>query len=128
MLVAWRNEVYADPVFAGDLTVIWDSEYRPFRDARVPEISDISVVPWLQRKGVGTQLMQAAEARIAELSSVAGIGVGMTADYGPAQRLYMLRGYAPDGRGLMSHQRPVEYATQVPVDHELTLYLTKQVR
>ena len=71
---------------------------------------------------------KAAEARIAELSSVAGIGVGMSADYGPGQRLYALRGYVPDGHGLMSHLKPVEHGAQVPVDHDLTLYLTKQVR
>jgi len=44
--------------------------------------------------------MDAAEAKIATRSGLAGLGVGLYADYGPAQRLYVHRGYVPDGRGL----------------------------
>jgi hypothetical protein len=52
----------------------------------------------------------------------------MTPDYGPAQRLYVLRGYIPDGRGLASHDRIVEYGEPVPVDDNLVLHFTKALR
>ncbi len=40
-------------------------------------------------------LMDAAEARAAERSAIVGLGVGLYADYGSAQRMYARRGYLP---------------------------------
>ena len=80
-----------------------------------------------QRRGIATTLLDAAEALIAERSSVAGIGVGMTADYGAAQILYVRRGYIPDGRGLMASGRPLLYGAEFTVDDELVLYLTRSL-
>ncbi len=48
----------------------------------------------------GTQLMDVAENAIAKVHPMAGIGVDLNPDYGAAQRLYVLRGYIPNGRGL----------------------------
>ena len=44
--------------------------------------------------------MDAAEALASEASDVVCIGVGMYPGYGAAQRLYVKRGYVPDGSGL----------------------------
>jgi hypothetical protein len=57
-----------------------------------------------------------------------GLGVGLTADYGPAQQMYVKRGYIPDGRGLYSHDKPAQYGQFVPVDDDLVLYFTKKLR
>ena len=114
--------------FAGYLTIVWQSGYDPFRAAGVPEIVDFNVLPRLRRRGIGTSLLDEAERRIAERSAVAGIGVGMYADYGAAQRLYPKRGYLPDGRGLVSHGRPVSPGETVTVDDALALYFTKTLR
>lgn len=57
-----------------------------------------------------------------------GIGVGMSPDYGAAQRLYVRRGYIPDGRGLVSRGRPVVWGAAVVVDDDLALYFTKRLR
>jgi hypothetical protein len=78
--------------------------------------------------GIGTLLMDKAEREIAKVSSVAGIGVGMTSDYGPAQRLYILRGYIPDGRGLHWRDHYVGYREEVVIDDDLALYLTKELK
>ena len=75
--------------------------------------------------GIGTQLMDKAENEIAKISTIAGIGVGMTPDYGAAQRLYILRGYIPDGLGLYWKDHHVQYGEAVRVDDDLALYLTK---
>ena len=114
--------------FAGYLTVCWASGYPPFRDAGIPEIRDFNVLPQCRRRGVGTALMDAAEAAVAARSAVAGIGVGLYAAYGAAQRLYATRGYLPDGRGVMSGGVPVPAGAKVRVDDELALMLTRRLR
>ncbi|MGE5464537.1 MAG: GNAT family N-acetyltransferase [Syntrophothermus sp.] len=113
--------------FAGYLTICWQSTYGPFRQKKIPEIMDFNVLPQFRRLGVGTQLMDKAEAEIARVSPVAGIGVGMTPDYGAAQRLYVLRGYIPDGNGLHYRGHPIQYGETLKVDDNLALYLTKEV-
>lgn len=119
---------FADGAFAGYVTILWESLYPPFRADHVPEISDLNVLPEFRRRGIATQLLDEAERKVAEHSDVAGIGVGMTPDYGPAQRLYVLRGYVPDGRGLASHDRTVRYGDHVEVDDDLVVRLIKNVR
>jgi len=114
--------------FAGYLTICWQSSYAPFRAQRIPEIMDFNVLPNFRRMGIGTRLMDRAEAEIAKVSLVAGIGVGMTPDYGAAQRLYVLRGYIPDGNGLYYLGRPTQYGQTLKVDDNLVLYLTKELR
>jgi GNAT superfamily N-acetyltransferase len=111
--------------FAGYLTIVWQSGYAPFRAAGIPEIVDFNVLMKYQRRGIGTALMDLAERRIATRSAVAGIGEGLTADYGAAQALYARRGYVPDGRGAQSHGRSIANGDLIPVDDDLALYLTR---
>ena len=115
-----------EEAFAGYLTICWSSSYEPFRSEGIPEIVDLNVLPGFRRRGIGTQLMDRAESEIAVVSSTAGIGVGMTADYGAAHRLYVLRGYVPDGRGLHYRGYRVRHAENITVDDTLALYLTKR--
>ncbi|HEX5377117.1 MAG TPA: GNAT family N-acetyltransferase [Phenylobacterium sp.] len=117
-----------DGAFAGYVTVLWESGYGPFGEAGIPEIQDFNVLPRFRRQGIGTALMDAAEALIATRSDVAGLGVGLYPDYGPAQRLYILRGYLPDGRGIAAEQVQVKPMQVVRVDDELALYLTRRIR
>ena len=119
---------FVDGQFAGYLTICWESSYRPFLVHSIPEIVDFNVLPKFRRMGVGTQLMDKAEQEIARVSAVAGIGVGMTPDYGAAQRLYILRGYLPDGRGLHWRDHYVAYREEIVVDDDLALYLTKELK
>ena len=120
---------FVDAAFAGYLNVVWESGYTPFREENIPEIQDFNVLPPLRQQGIGTRLMEAAEQQIVERGfSVVGIGVGMTPDYGAAQRLYVRRGYVPDGRGLTTHERTVVYGESVVVDDDLALYFTKRLR
>lgn len=109
--------------FAGYLTVVWESEYQPF--AGIPEISDFNVLPGFQRRGIGGALMDAAEELVARRSPVVGIGVGLYASYGTAQRMYVRRGYVPDGRGLVYDNRPVPPGDLVRVDDSAALMFTK---
>lgn len=121
----WIADV--DGAVAGYLTIVWQSHYPPFAAESIPEIVDFNVWPAFQRRRFGTALMDHAEARIATRSTAAGIGVGLTPDYGAAQRLYVLRGYVPDGRGLTYRDRFVAHGDPVAVDDDLVLHLTKRL-
>ena len=112
-------------LFAGYGTVKWRSGYAPFAAADIPEIMDLNVLPRHRRQGIATALMDKAEAVIAERSPVAGIGVGMYPDYGNAQRLYVLRGYVPDGRGLTYNDRVLAPMEPTVNDDDLVLDFTK---
>jgi ribosomal protein S18 acetylase RimI-like enzyme len=113
--------------FAGYVTVVWESDYPPFRESGIPEIVDFNVLIKHQRCGIGTALLDEAERRIAVRSPVAGIGVGLTADYGAAQVLYVKRGYIPDGRGTIQHGRAVRHGEQVTIDDDLAICFTKRL-
>jgi len=114
-----------DGVFAGYITVKWHSEYPPFAEKGIPEIQDLNVLPDFRRRRVASRLVDEAERRIFERGAVAGIGFGISADYGPAQRMYVRRGYVPDGRGLFANGRFVPDNATVFVG-ECVIYLTKE--
>lgn len=113
---------------AGFVTVLWRSEYGPFRAKGIPEIQDLNVLPHLRRRGIATRLMTETEARVEEVSPIVGLAVGMDQDYGPAQRMYALRGYVLDGLGLTYAGRHLRWGDKVDVDDSLVLYMTKQLR
>ncbi|HLO15151.1 MAG TPA: GNAT family N-acetyltransferase [Anaerolineales bacterium] len=119
---------FIEDEFAGYLAICWSSDYETFREENIPEIVDFNVLPKFRRQGIGTQLMNKAEYEIAKVSTIAGIGVGLDSDFGAAQRLYVLRGYIPDGRGLHYRDHYVRYGEQITVDYDLTLYLTKELK
>lgn len=56
-----------------------------------------------------------------------GLGVGLTADYGKAQRLYIKLGFVPDGHGLFYKNNPVDYTSRVTADDYLVIYLVKNL-
>ena len=117
-----------DGQFAGYVTLNWVPTHPGFVEARVPEIQDLNVLPRFRRTGIGTRLLDRAEEEIALRCSVAGIGVGLHPGYSEAQRLYVKRGYVPDGRGVTYHDRYAEEGMQLALDDHLVLHLTKELR
>lgn len=116
-----------DGQFAGYVTIVWESDYPPFKEDRIPEIADFNVLLRYRRRGIGSALMNEAEKRVSKRSAVVGIGVGLTADYGPAQALYVKRGYVPDGRGISRRGKHLKHGETVTVDDHLVLYLTRRL-
>lgn len=87
---------------AGFVTLRLRSPYPPFASQGIPEISDLNVLPNARRQGLGSSLLDAAESAAKNSgAAIVGLGVGLYADYGAAQRIYVRRGYLPDGRGVM---------------------------
>jgi GNAT superfamily N-acetyltransferase len=112
----------------GYAAIVWKSTYAGFRNRGIPLVHQLAVAGPFRRQSVATLLMDAAEqlARDRGITTV-GITVGLFDDYGPAQRLYGQRGYIPDGRGACQGQRPLPKGTQVSMDHDLIIWLTKDL-
>lgn len=117
-----------DGVFAGYVNVLWHSDYPSFQASGIPEINDLNVLMRYQRQGIGTRLMDEAEAVIRERTDTVGIGVGIFSDYGKAQILYAHRGYIPDGKGIYKHDRYLKYGDEIVIDDDVILYLTKKLK
>ena len=120
VLMALQNDSYI-----GHCKIQWTSSYPHFKQNGVPEIQDLNVLPSHQRQGAAGLLLDEAERRIAQRSNVVGIGFGLYADYGAAQRIYIKRGYIPDGNGIAYLERPVAKGSEVRLDDNLVLYLSK---
>ena len=116
-----------DSDFAGYVTVNWRPTYTGFADLNIPEIQDLNVLTTYRRKGVASRLLDCAEGEAARRSRVVGIGVGLHPGYNVAQRLYVKRGYIPDGRGVTYRDRFVAESASVLVDDDLVMHFTKQL-
>ena len=116
-----------DGEFAGYVTINWRPTYPGFAEMEIPEIQDLNVLPTFRRRGIASRLLDIAEAQVARRYSVVGIAVGLHAGYNAAQRLYALRGYIPDGRGVTYRDQYVGEYVQVMLDDDLVLHFTKQL-
>ena len=123
----WRTALvgWLGAEVCGYVTICWTPGYPPFAEASVPEIQDLHVLPSCRRRGIGSLLMDEVERLAAERSSAVGIGVGLGPDYGPAQRMYVLRGYVPDAAGAAWRGRPVGWGDSVTVNDDFVLHLVK---
>lgn len=54
-------------------------------------------------------------------------GVGLHSGYGAAQRMYVLRGYVPDGSGVWYEGRVWDQYAPCVNDDELNLFLSKKL-
>lgn len=116
---------FKENTFTGYVTLKWRSDYAPFQEDNIPEISDLNVFPKFRNQGVGSALLDLAETEAFKKSSTVGIGVGLSADYGDAQKLYIKRGYIPDGKGITYCCNPVSYGRSIVLDDDLVLWLVK---
>ena len=116
-----------DGRFAGYVTLLPQAKEPPFAGSGLPLIADLRVYPSYRRRGIGTRLLDAAEAEAGRRSDTVALSVGLHAGYGAAQRLYAKRGYLPDGTGLWYQGRPLEPYTACCNDDDLLLHLTRRL-
>ena len=113
---------------AGSLYLYRNAREGPFRGKGWPVIVDFNVPEKYRRKGIGSRLMDAAEQLASQFADTVCLGVGLSREYGAAQRLYAGRGYIPDGSGVWYRDRQcVQYETVCTVDDDLVLYLSKKL-
>ena len=111
---------------AGYITILPSAKHGPFVEI-YPELSDFNVFEPFQNQGIGNLLMEEAEKRVKLISYKVTLGVGLHSGYGPAQRLYIKRGYIPDGSGVWyQNHRPAMDATCEDIG-DLVLYLSKDL-
>lgn len=118
--------------FAGYITLKFQSEYLYFKEHNIPEIVDFNVLPSYRMQGMGSALMHVAEREAKKRGELVGIGVGLyggaDGGYGAAQRLYVKRGYIPDGKGVTYNGHPVLWGKLYPIDDDLILWFTKSLK
>lgn len=113
---------------AGYVNVYPDSRWGAFAGRGLPEIVDFGVLEKYRGNGVGSTLMDAAEAVAARYADTVYLGVGLHEGYGSAQRLYVKRGYVPDGTGAWYGEGVCPQYGECRNDDSLVLYLSKKLK
>lgn len=92
-IVTWENGVVPEGM-----------EIRLVRNPEVnmgyPEIVDFTVFFHVHNRGIRSKLLDVAEKEASKITDVVFWGVGIHSGYGAAQRIYVKRGYIPDGNGV----------------------------
>lgn len=101
-------------------------KYALYRRFGLSEIQDVHVFPEHRQKGYATALIQKCE-NIArdEGQQEIGISVALSAEFGPAQRLYCKLGYLPDGQGITYDRQTLKHGERVILDDDLCLMMSK---
>lgn len=113
---------------AGYINVYFRPEQGAFAHRGIPEIVDFGVLEKFRRRGIGTKLMDIAEQIAGEYADTVCLGVGLHTGYGSAQRLYIKRGYLPDGSGVWYRDVVCKPYSDCCNDDDLILYLSKPLR
>ncbi|MCI8386983.1 MAG: GNAT family N-acetyltransferase [Clostridiales bacterium] len=112
----------------GYISVYFDPPNTPFSGRGWCELVDFGVIEKCRCLGIGSKLMDIAESIASKLADTVYLGVGLHPGYGSAQRMYVKRGYIPDGSGAWyGNSRAVPYQNY-PLDDDLIIYLTKRLK
>ncbi|ADL52939.1 GNAT family N-acetyltransferase [Clostridium cellulovorans] len=112
---------------AGYTTILPKALEGPFADRKIPEICDFNVLIKYQRKGIGNIILDVAEKIAGKISNTVSLGVGLHSGYGVAQRIYVKRGYIPDGSGVWFMNKQLEPYTTCNNNDDLILFLSKSL-
>ena len=112
---------------AGYINVYPDSPWGAFADMGYPEIVDFGVLEKFRRHGIGSKLMDVAEEIASKYSDTVYLGVGLHSGYGSAQRMYVKRGYLPDGSGVWYGKGVCEPYGECCNDDDLNLYFSRKL-
>lgn len=110
---------------AGYVNIYPNSKWGAFADQGYPEIVDFGVLEKYRKRGIGSRLMDVAEQIASEYSDTVYLGVGLHSGYGSAQRMYVKRGYIPDGSGVWYRDEICGQNADCRNDDDLILYFSK---
>jgi ribosomal protein S18 acetylase RimI-like enzyme len=116
-----------DGQVAGYVTLLSNAYTGPFANKGIPEIVDFNVLIKYQRRGIGNKILDIAEQLAKAESDYVSLSVGLHSGYGSAQRMYVKRGYIPDGTGVWYKGRQLEQYVNCVNDDDLTLYFLKSL-
>lgn len=112
---------------AGYTVLYPDTDTGPFALQKIPVISDFIVFEKYQRKGIGNKILDIAEKKAAESNTKVQLSVGLHSGYGAAQRIYIKRGYIPDGSGVWYKNKQLDQYAECKNDDDLVLILIKEL-
>ena len=113
---------------AGYINVYPDAEWGAFGGMGLPEIVDFGVLEKYRKNGIGSHLMDVAEEIASRYADTVYLGVGVHNGYGSAQRMYVKRGYIPDGSGVWYRNEVCPQYAPCQNDDSLILYFSKKLR
>lgn len=117
----WHNSL------AGYVSIYRNPENGAFAGQKIPEIVDFNVLVKFRNRGIGSKLMDVCESIAREQCDRVCLAVGMYSDYGAAQRMYVKRGYIPDGSGLWYQDKILPPYENCRNDDDLVLYMSKDL-
>ena len=112
---------------AGICTLLLEPTEGPFVGEGWPEINDFTVFFHLHKKGIGNKVLDVVETEAAKISDHVFLAVGVHSGYGPAQRIYVKRGYIPDGSGVWYQGKQLEQYAPCVNDDDLLLFMSKEL-
>ena len=112
---------------SGLCTLVLNPSEGPWIDMGYPEIVDFTVFFHVHNKGIGNKLLDVAEQEAAKVSDTVYLAVGVHSGYGAAQRIYIKRGYIPDGSGVWYKGKPLEQYAPCYNDDDLVLFMSKKL-
>ncbi len=118
---------FIDDEFAGYGNLFFKSNHIPFLKYNIPEIVDLNTLIKFRNKGIASKILDTLEKEAFKVNDKVGIGVGLIKDYGPAQKLYVKRGYIPTVDGAYYSNKQINYFDSIKADDDLVLYFTKKV-
>lgn len=112
---------------SGLCTLVMNPQEGPWCDKGYPEIVDLAVFLDVHNKGIGNKLMDTVEQEAAKTSDMVYLAVGVHSGYGAAQRIYVKRGYIPDGSGAWYQGKQLEQYAPCCNDDDLLLFMAKKL-
>lgn len=101
-------------------------KYGLYKRFGIWEIQDLHIYPEYREQGLATALIRECEMRAKGAGHTQiGISVGLTPDFGAAQRLYCKLGYLPDGQGITYDRKSLIKGEQITLDDDLCLMMLK---
>ncbi|TSB47567.1 GNAT family N-acetyltransferase [Alkalicoccobacillus porphyridii] len=110
---------------AGYVTLLPSANPGPYAAQNFPEVVDFNVLIKYQRSGIGTKLMDVAEELATSYNRYVTLAVGLHYGYGAVQKMYVKRGYIPDGSGVWYKDQQLEQYAPCVNDDDLILYFIK---
>lgn len=121
LLALYKGEV------AGYVFLYYKCKWGGLGKQGIPAIVDLVVFEKYRRAGIATALMDVAEEIAGKNAHKVYLDVCLNSEYGPAQRLYIKRGYVPDGKGVYYEEKVCATDAVCKNDDELTLCLIKEL-
>ena len=112
---------------AGICTLVLNPEAGPWAESGWPEIVDLCVFFHLHGKGIGNKLLDVAEQEASRVADHVFLAVGVHSGYGPAQRIYVKRGYNFDGSGVWYQGKQLEQYAPCRNDDDLLLFMSRKL-